>query len=58
MYLRIHKNARVSFALRKEIQESNNSINSLALKYGLSWKTVKKWKERESIEDKSSRPQD
>jgi len=56
MYLRIHKNARVSFALRKEIQESNDSINSLALKYGLSWKTVKKWKERESIEDKSSRP--
>ncbi|MDP3955400.1 MAG: hypothetical protein Q8Q15_03505, partial [bacterium] len=56
MYLRIHKNARVSFPLRKEIREGSGSVNSLALKYGLSWKTVKKWQERDSLEDRSSRP--
>lgn len=56
MYLRIHKNARASFPLRREIREGSGSVNSLALKYGLSWKTVKKWRERNSLEDKSSRP--
>ena len=56
MYLRIHKNARVSFPLRREIREGSGSVNSLALKYGLSWKTVKKWQERDSLEDRSSRP--
>jgi len=41
MYLRIHKNARVSFPLRREIREGSGSVNSLALKYGLSWKQLK-----------------
>ncbi|MFH0755444.1 MAG: hypothetical protein V1910_02145 [bacterium] len=32
-------------------------INYLAKKYNLSWNTVKKWKDSESVEDKTSRPQ-
>jgi uncharacterized protein YjcR len=56
MIIKLHKNAKTSFALRKEIKESPGSTNYLALKYGLAWRTVKKWKSRDTIEDKSSRP--
>lgn len=56
MRLKLHKNARTTFAIRKEIKESGLSINALTDKYGLSWKTVKKWREKETTEDASSRP--
>lgn len=56
MIIKLHKNAKTSFALRKEIKEASGSINSLAIKYDLAWKTVKKWRERNTAEDKSSRP--
>ena len=56
MIIKLHKNARTNFTLRKEIKEATGSVNSLALKYGLSWRTARKWKERESVEDVSSRP--
>ncbi len=56
MIIKLHKNARTNFTLRREIKEAVESINSLANKYGLSWKTVKKWKQRVSVEDLSSRP--
>ena len=56
MNLKLHKNARTTFALRKEIQTSDSSINALCKRYGLSWKTVKKWKEKQGVEDASSRP--
>lgn len=56
MNLKLHKNARTTLAVRKEIKESPLSINALSEKYGLSWKTVKKWREAQTIEDRSSRP--
>lgn len=56
MKQKLHKNARTTFAIRKEIKESALSIQSLGRKLGLSWNTVKKWKFAERIEDKSSRP--
>lgn len=56
MIIKLHKNAKTSFALRSEIKEASGSINSLAVKYGLSWKTVRKWRNRNGVEDKSSRP--
>lgn len=57
MQTKLHKNARTTFAIRKLIKESDKSIiNDLAKKFNLSWNTVKKWKESESLEDKSSRP--
>jgi len=56
MLQKLHKNARTNYAIRLAIKQSSEPISHLASKYNLSWITVKKWKERESIEDKSSRP--
>lgn len=56
MQLKLHKNARTTLAIRKEIKDSKESIYSLSKKYNLNWGTVKKWKTAESIEDASSRP--
>jgi hypothetical protein len=56
MITRLHKNATTSYALRKLIKQEVGTINAVARKYNLSWKTVKKWRERSSVEDKSSRP--
>jgi len=56
MLQKLHKNARTNYAIRLAIKQSSEPISHLASKYNLSWQTVKKWKERESIEDKSSRP--
>jgi len=56
MLQKLHKNARTNYAIRLAIKQSSEPILHLASKYNLSWQTVKKWKERESIEDKSSRP--
>ena len=56
MLQKLHKNARTNYAIRLAIKQSSEPISRLANKYHLSWQTVKKWKERESVEDKSSRP--
>lgn len=56
MQIKLHKNARTTLSIRKEIQSSSFSIASLSRKFNLSWNTVKKWKEAENTEDKSSRP--
>lgn len=56
MYQKLHKNARSTIAVRNEIQESKESISVLAIRYNLSRKTVRKWRDRKSTEDKSSRP--
>ena len=56
MQIKLHKNARTTIAIRKEIQESKESIYSLSKKYNLSWNTVKKWKSSTDLNDKSSRP--
>lgn len=57
MEIQLHKNARTTPAIRKEIQASKLSEKMLAEKYGLNRATIHKWKNRESIEDKSHRPQ-
>lgn len=56
MFQKLHKNARTNYSIRKEIQESQENINVLAKKFALSWKTVKKWRTRKTVEDKTSRP--
>jgi len=56
MNLKLHKNARTTFAIREEIKKSSLSVNALSQRLGLSWKTVKKWKNQATIEDASSRP--
>lgn len=56
MQLKLHKNARTTLAVRKEIKDSKETVYSLSKKYHLNWGTIKKWKFAEHIEDKSSRP--
>lgn len=56
MEIKTHRNSRTTIAIRKEIRNSNESIYALSQKFNLSWNTVKRWKDSESLEDKSSRP--
>ena len=51
-----HNNAVTNYNIRNEIRLSNESIGNLSHKYGISRKTVIKWKKRDFVEDKSSRP--
>ncbi|MGH7202905.1 MAG: integrase core domain-containing protein, partial [Candidatus Levyibacteriota bacterium] len=52
-----HKNAKTNYLIRKKIRQSTEPIAVMAQRYHLSWITVKKWKARETLEDKSSRPE-
>jgi transposase len=52
-----HANAATNLRLRAEINNSKLSITSLAEKHNLSKNTIRKWKNRDQFEDKSSRPE-
>ncbi len=56
MEIQLHKNARTTPKTRREIQQSSLSQSELAIRYGISCLTVKKWKERDFVEDASHRP--
>ena len=47
----LHKGARTTEKIRKEIQESNLSIRKLAAQYGLNHQTVIKWRKRKHTSD-------
>ena len=47
----LHKRAKTTHIIRKEIQESKESIAKLAKRFNLNPKTIQKWKKRESVED-------
>jgi transposase len=51
-----HSNARTTVKLRKEIQESKESISAIARRLNISRDTVRKWKKRATVDDRSSRP--
>ena len=51
-----HSNARTNQHVRGIIQESELTNIELANRYSVNVKTIAKWKDREFIEDKSSRP--
>ncbi len=51
-----HSNARTNQHVREIIQKSNLTIVELAKNYNLNIKTISKWKHRNFIKDKSSRP--
>lgn len=51
-----HANAKTTFRIRKEIQESKESIAKLALRYQLNPKTIIKWRKSATCEDKKSGP--
>lgn len=56
MLQKLHKNAKTNYLIRRKIQQSSEPIAVLAQKYHLSRLTIRKWKNRENLEDKSSRP--
>ena len=56
MIIRLHKNARTTPAIRREIQESRLTTKELALKYGVSRCTIRKWRRRNSVEDRPHTP--
>lgn len=56
MLQKLHKNAKTNYNIRQAIKASRESISALAKRFNISWLTAKKWKERTSVEDKSSRP--
>lgn len=56
MLQKLHKNAKTNYLIRKRIKESSEPVSTLSRKYNLSRLTIRKWKGRENIEDKSSRP--
>ncbi len=51
-----HSNARTNQHVREIIQKSNLTNVELAKNYNLNIKTISKWKHRNFIKDKSSRP--
>ncbi len=56
MLQKLHKNAKTNYLIRRRIKQSSEPISVLAQKYHLSRLTIRKWKNRENLEDKSSRP--
>ncbi|MDA3779957.1 MAG: helix-turn-helix transcriptional regulator [Bacteroidales bacterium] len=50
-----HQNVETNVHIRSEIQKSNLTNFDLSDKYNVSKNTISKWKNRESIEDRSSR---
>ena len=53
---KIHGRATTTPAIRKIIQESNDTIAVLAERYNINPKTVIKWKHRKSVQDKKCGP--
>jgi transposase InsO family protein len=53
---KIHSQARTTPKIRAEIQASELSDSSLAKKYNLTKRTVRKWRKRKTVEDYSHRP--
>lgn len=56
MNVQLHKNARTTPAVRQELRESRGSERALAREYNLNRGTVRKWKQRECVDDHSYRP--
>jgi len=56
MNIRLHKKARTTPEIRREIQASDLPATVLARKYGVHRYTLRKWRKRDSVEDASHRP--
>lgn len=56
MQVNLHKNARTTPAIRRELRASSEPTSVLAERYNLSTITVRKWRNREGTEDASHRP--
>ena len=47
----LHGTATTTYRIRKEIQASKEASSSLAKKYKINVKTIKKWRERDGVQD-------
>jgi hypothetical protein len=56
MNLNLHRNARTTPAIRRELQASTQSDCELGREYQLNRATVRKWRGREGVADASHRP--
>ena len=54
---KLHGRATTTPLIRKAIQESNDTIATLAARYNINPKTVIKWKNRSTTEDKKCGPE-
>src|SRR5918993_2357982 len=52
----LHGSARTTEAVRRAIQHSEESLRSLAKRFGINQKTVAKWKSRASVTDRRTGP--
>lgn len=54
----LHGSATTTEAIRRAIQNSQESLRALAKRYGINPKTVAKWKKRQSVSDLPTGPKD
>ena len=52
----LHGSATTTEAIRRAIQDSEESLRALANRYGINQKTVSKWKKRTSVHDVPTGP--
>ena len=52
----LHGCATTTAAVRRAIQDSQESLRVLARRYGINPKTVAKWRKRSSVEDRPTGP--
>ena len=52
----LHDCATTTEAVRRAIQNSQESLRALAKRYGINQKTVAKWKQRETVADLPTGP--
>lgn len=53
MIVKLHKQARTTPAIRAEIRQATGTLVELAARYNVTVDTIRKWKHRESVEDRS-----
>ncbi len=53
MIIKLHKQARTTPAIRKEIEQATGTLAELAARYNVTIDTIRKWKSREAVEDRS-----
>lgn len=56
MRMNLHANATTTPKIRAYIQNSTASVSELAAELGVHWKTIRRWKNRTTTEDRTSRP--
>ena len=54
----LHGCATTTEAVRRAIQNSQESLRGLAKRYGINQKTVAKWKQRRTVADRSTGPKE